>query len=111
MIDILRQIQEAVSDGQLLFGPHALQQMAQQEPILFAVHVQETILTGEVIEDYPGDVRGPSCLTLGWTGAGEPVHAVVTTPRPYVFVITAYRPSSARWTDDFRNRQMKGGPT
>lgn len=43
--------------------------------------------TSEVIEDYPEDVRGHSCLMLGWVES-RPVHAVLTvTELP--FLITA----------------------
>ncbi len=29
-------------------------------------------MTGELIEDYPEDVRGHSCLLLGFEDAGDP---------------------------------------
>jgi hypothetical protein len=30
--------------------------------------IREAIAVGEVIEDYPNDKYGPSCLILGFTG-------------------------------------------
>ena len=37
-----------------------------------AVHeLREAVAAGEVIEDYPNDKYGPSCLVLGFTDAGR----------------------------------------
>ena len=51
-------IQAAVRAGHLLFSPHATQQMAQQTPVLLATDVEQAILSGELVEDYPHDTRG-----------------------------------------------------
>jgi hypothetical protein len=55
----------------------------------------------ELLEDYPTDPRGPSCLVLGFTATGDPVHVVAGElfgPGPLV-IITVYRPDPAEWTD------------
>ena len=57
----------------------------------------------EIVEGYPNDPRGPSCLVLGWTPGGTPLHVVVSYP-PEVAVITLYVPESNRWID-FRSRR------
>jgi hypothetical protein len=36
--------------------------------------VVEALLNGEIIEEYPEDKYGPSCLVLGRTRAGRPLH-------------------------------------
>jgi len=36
--------------------------------------IREAIVSGEVIEDYPEDKYGPSCLILGYTRSGRPLH-------------------------------------
>lgn len=41
---------------------------------------------------------GPSCLLLGWTDNGRPMHVVVSYP-PHVAIITVYEPTSDGWTD------------
>lgn len=55
----------------------------------------------EVIENYPDDSRGPSCLVLGFTRQKEPVHFVcgISSVEEMVVFITMYRPSSERWID------------
>jgi hypothetical protein len=52
----------------------------------------------EVIENYPTDPRGASCLALGLTAKGEPIHAVCGLSVPNVIVvITIYRPNPSEW--------------
>ena len=62
----------------------------------------------EVIEDYPEDPRGHSCLGLGLADT-RPVHAVCAIeddPRE-LLLITVYDPSQRpeRWEAGFRRRR------
>jgi hypothetical protein len=51
--------------------------------------IREAIVAGEVIEDYPDDKYGPSCLISGFTAAGRPLHIQCSYPtRPLIKVIT-----------------------
>lgn len=59
----------------------------------------------EVIEDYPDGKYGPSCLILGFTKAGRPLHVQCSYPiRPLVKIITLYEPDPELWID-FRVRK------
>ena len=67
--------------------------------------IDAVIAAGELVEDYPEDVRGHSCLLLGAGDGGRPIH-VVCSPRPdYLAVITAYIPHSDQWSADFKERK------
>ena len=69
--------------------------------------VRRVVQEGEVIEDYPGDARGHSCLMLG-NGDGErPIHVVCAPKEDYLTIITAYVPNEREWSSDFRER-VKG---
>jgi len=57
----------------------------------------------ELIENYPGDPRGPSCLILTHLD-GLPIHVVCSRP-PRVVIITVYRPDPARWREDYKVRR------
>ena len=64
--------------------------------------IEESILSTqcEVIEDYPTDPRGPSCLVLGFTHASLPIHMVCGHLSEEEFiVITIYRPDPEQWID------------
>jgi Domain of unknown function (DUF4258) len=70
--------------------------------------VVEALLNGEIIEEYPEDKYGPSCLALGWTRAGRPLHVQCSLP-PTVWVITLYEPDAQEWIN-FRTRQGRINP-
>jgi hypothetical protein len=67
--------------------------------------VEEALASAEMLEEYPDDPRGPSCLVLGFTG-GQPVHVVCgLTRQARLAVITVYRPLPPKWKDPWtRNR-------
>ena len=62
---------------------------------------------GEVIEDYPTDPRGPSCLVLLAVEGDLPVHFVwgFDDGAGRAILITVYRPDPERWSDDFMKRR------
>ena len=63
--------------------------------------VEEAIANqSEVIEDYADDKYGPSCLILGFTNAGRPLHIQSSYPgRPVIKIITLYEPDPEKWID------------
>ena len=60
----------------------------------------------EIIEQYPDDPRGESCLALGFTPEGIPVHVVCgKNPSGHLILITVYFPTMPKWSDPYkRNR-------
>ena len=61
---------------------------------------------GEIVEDYPDDKYGPSCLIFGYTQAGKPLHIQCSYPsRTLVKIITIYEPDADRWID-FKVRKL-----
>ena len=100
---MIEEIRTKIQAGQFEFSKHAVDQS-----ILRQISVQElrgAIANGEIIEDYPEDKYGPSCLILGFTQAGRPLHAQCSYPsRPLVKIITLYEPDPSRWID-FRVRR------
>ena len=87
------------------FSGHAVQRMYERQ--LRRDDIIQVIEHGEVIADYPDDQPYPSCLLLGFV-AGQPVHVVVAREESTgrCFVVTAYRPDPALWSDDFRTRRQ-----
>jgi Domain of unknown function (DUF4258) len=70
--------------------------------------VVEALLNGEIIEEYPEDKYGTSCLVLGRTIAARPWHVQCSLP-PTVWVITLYEPDPQEWIN-FRTRQGRINP-
>ena len=58
-----------------------------------------------IVEDYPNDKYSPSCLLLGFTQSGRPLHIVVSLEdEELVRVITVYEPDPEKWIDHMRRR-------
>jgi hypothetical protein len=66
--------------------------------------VHDVVLEGDVIEDYAEDVRGHSCLMLGYGDGRRAIHVVCSPKDDYLAVITAYLPEKDEWSNDFRTR-------
>ena len=86
---MLQDIQSVIRARAYRFTLHAGDRMTERE--ISVRNLEEAILSveAEVIEDYPGDPRGASCLILGFTSDGRPWHIQWTYP-PNVSVVTAY---------------------
>ncbi|MBK9123587.1 MAG: DUF4258 domain-containing protein [Chloroflexi bacterium] len=66
--------------------------------------IEEAVIAGSVIEDYPDDKYSPSCLILGRTQSGRILHVHLCYP-PKVKVITVYEPSPDEWEPDWKTRK------
>ena len=87
-----------------LFLPHAIRQMSRPDRLITTSEIHRVIDDGEVIEDYPEDVRGHSCLILGKGFDNRPIHIVCSPKDEYLALITTYLPDEDEWSDDFRVR-------
>ena len=102
-MSILDGIQAKIRDGQFELSQHAVDQSIIRN--LSVEELREAIGSGDIIEDYPEDKYGPSCLILGFTGSGRAVHVQCSYPsRPLVKIITLYEPDPQRWID-FKTRR------
>ena len=102
--EILHQIRQAAAIKGL-FLPHAVQQMSRPERMISPAEVRSVINTGEVIEDYPEDARGHSCLLLGHGTDNRPLHVVCAPKAEYLAITTAYLPHSDQWAAGWRTRK------
>ena len=98
----------ASADRQILFLPHALEQMNAPDEMITTEEVRAVIFNGEIIEDYPEDARGHSCLMLGDSPENNrSIHVVCSPKDEYLAIITTYLPDPTKWSDDFRRRLEK----
>jgi len=100
---IVDDIREKVLRNEYEFTKHAVDRTILRH--ISVVEIGEAVENGEIIEDYPNDKYGPSCLILGFTQAGRPLHLQITHPeQPVLKLITVYVPDPAEWVD-FRKRR------
>jgi hypothetical protein len=103
----LRRIQAEVRAGHHRFTVHSISRAGAHSLILD--EVEQAIVSSEaaIVEDYPTDPRGPSCLVYGKTAQGDVVH-VVCSHSPDVAVVTCYRPDPSMWDTDMKTRKRPG---
>ena len=93
------EILDKIARREYEFSKHALDQTIIRD-ISVAELEQAFANRSEVIENYPDDKYGPSCLILGFTNAGRPLHVHCSHPqRPLVKIITVYEPDAELWFD------------
>lgn len=67
--------------------------------------IENAILKGEIIEEYPDDFPYPSCLINGFINNKEPIH-IVCAIAERLKIITIYRPEDNDWKD-YKVRRRK----
>lgn len=90
----IKELQDKIRNGTYRFSDHAVKRMIKRS--IDRHEVEEAILRGEIIEEYPGDKYSPSCLVYGKTEKGRDLHVQISLP-PTVVVITTYEPDPAEW--------------
>jgi hypothetical protein len=85
---MIKDIQRCLSNGQFEFSHHAFKRAVERN-----------------IENYPDDKYAPSCLLLGFTTAGRPLHIQVShVESDLLKIITIYEPNPEEWYDYSRRR-------
>lgn len=101
---IIDDIRDA-AQKRLLFLPHAVRQMSRPVRMITPNEVASVVMGAELVENYPEDARGHSCLVLGFGDANRAVHVVCSPKDEYLAIITAYIPDPEQWSEDFRKRR------
>jgi hypothetical protein len=95
---LIEEIREKIDAEQFEFSKHAVDQSILRR--ITVQEIREIFGDADVIEDYPEDKYGPSCLILGRTRAGRPLHVQCSYPsRPLIKIITLYEPDPDLWID------------
>src|SRR5438477_12012694 len=95
---LIDDIRSTIVANQFEFSKHATDQTILRG--ISVREVREAFANARVIEDYPNDKYGPSCLVLGYTQAGRPLHIQCSYPtRHSVKIVTLYDPDPGLWID------------
>jgi len=100
-------IQGLAKKERIAFKRHCLSRLHERK--ISVDEVKNVLLSGEIIEEYPGDYPLPSALLLGFAQNNKPLHAVVAidTEDQMLWVITTYIPDIELWDTAFQRREMK----
>ena len=69
-----------------------------QEEQITTDEIEKTLLKGDIIEQYPNDPRGQSCLLAGIDFI-QPLHVVCGKRGKKLLIVTVYRPKKPVWID------------
>jgi len=101
----LKQIQNKVSNNEYDLSEHA--HTERQAEHITIKEIEKAILSGEIIENYPKDLRGESVL-IGAKLVDRELHVVCGTRGGRILIVTVYEPKMPKWIDyKTRSRPLK----
>jgi hypothetical protein len=104
--DIISSVRKSAAQ-RIIYLPHAVRQISWSDRMISVTEVRNVVERGESVEDYPRDVRGHSCLILGYGMGGIPNHVVCSPKNDYLAIITAYIPSPEEWEYGYKRRKKR----
>jgi hypothetical protein len=88
-------IQERIRKEEYYFSKHRDQE--RQDENLTIIEIEETLLTGRILEHYEDTGRGESCLVVGFTNEGKPIHVVCGGIGDWLVIVTVYIPTPPKF--------------
>jgi hypothetical protein len=98
MLDIAW-IRDRVMEGEYYISRHGDQE--RQNENLTVSEVEAALLNGRILEHYPDTGRGESCLVVGFTRTGVPIHAVCGRRGDWAVVVTVYVPKPPKFRTSY----------
>ena len=92
----IKQIKEKVRQESYLYSHHA--DLERQADELTFAEIEIALLNGEILEQYLDDIRGESCLILGFSNETA-VHIVCGWRGDKIVIITVYIPKPPKFID------------
>ena len=92
-------IKQRVETQQYRYSRHGDRE--RQNDALGLDEVEQALLNGRIIEQYPDTGRGESCLVAGFTDAGKPVHIVCGGMGEWLVIVTVYIPSPPKFKNPY----------
>jgi hypothetical protein len=96
---MLNNIVLSIEAQQVLVSRHARQRLAERQVTIDEVFL--SVVTGDLVEDYPDDTPYPSCLICGRLPVGDYLHTVwaYDSSQNLAILITVYPPDPSLWID------------
>jgi hypothetical protein len=99
----IEEIRAIVRADRYVYSHHA-EIECRADDLTFA-QVEEALLNGELLEEYPDTGRGESCLVVGFAG-DIPIHIVCGWRGDRIALITVYIPTPPRFVDPWTRGEM-----
>ena len=102
----IKALWEKIEQNNFELSKHAVDQSIIRN--IRIAEIKEVVSVGQIIEDYPNDKYGASCLIAGFTADNRPLHIQCSYPnRPLIKIITIYQPHPQRWNNNFTQRSSQ----
>jgi hypothetical protein len=92
-------IKQCVRTDRYRYSRHADRE--RQNDGLALAEVEQALVSGRIIEQYPDTGRGESCLLVGFTDAGKPIHAVCAALEDWLVIVTVYIPTPPKFKNPY----------
>jgi hypothetical protein len=92
----IEDIKARVRHNQYVYTVHA--EIERKADELTFAQIEEALLNGEILEQYPDTGRGESCLVVGFAG-DIPIHSVCGWRGEKIALITVYVPCPPKFID------------
>ena len=92
-------IKECVNSSRYFYSKHG--DVERQNDNLSIAEVEESLVQGSILEQYPDTGRGECCLVVGYTAKGKPIHVVCGKRGDSLVVITVYIPGPPKFKTPF----------
>ncbi len=92
-------IKSKIDRREYYFTKHGEQE--RQNDNLTITEVREALLNGTILEQYEKDIRGESCLVVGFTNSGKPLHIVCGRLEEDLVIITVYVPGPPKFKNPY----------
>ena len=93
-------IHRKVSEDEYYFTKHGDQERKNDN--LRISEVEEALLNGRILEQYEDTGRGKSCLVVGFTNDGKPLHVVCGKMKGALVIVTIYIPSPPKFKNPYQ---------
>jgi hypothetical protein len=106
MSQTLKLIQMLVDAGEIKISSHGYDELAADH--IFMRDITSSVNSARIVEDYPDFAKGPCVLVLQNDRDLKPLHVVWGIPKGHknpAVLVTAYRPDSKKWSDDYLRRR------
>jgi hypothetical protein len=106
MSETLLRVQALVARGEYIVSRHGFRELAADD--ILVGDVLAGVKAAVTVEDYPDSRKEPSVLVLQYDRKGHPIHIMWGVPGSAgtpAILVTAYRPATGRWSEDFMKRK------
>ncbi len=93
-------IKNKVNEEKYFLSKHA--DIERMNDNLTITEIEESIVNGKILENYQDDIRGESCLVVGFTHDGKPIHIVCGKNDNILVIITVYIPTPPKFKNPYQ---------